>query len=385
MSKTSKLIISLMLIAIIALAFGIGYTFGRSNTTILGEGLDIVGQAWDIILSDYVDRDKLETGNLSHAAIKGMVASLDDPYTSFLEAEHYELGLSSLEGEFDGIGAYVTVEDKQLMIIAPIADSPADKAGIRAGDIIMKIDGEPVADMSLAEAIIKIRGPQGTAVKLLVLHEGDTEPVEIEIIRTRVQVPSVRFEMEGDIAYIGITDFTARTEAELSLVLQDLDEQKARGIILDLRGNAGGYLDIVVDVTSHFLQDGIITEIMTNQGKESTLRVNKDTETNNLPMVVLVDSASASGSELLAGALQDHGRATIVGNTTYGKGSVNVLRQLDDGSGLYITIARWLTPGGRLIEGQGIEPDIELELTGEDAVRWVIENWPLVSSGNGGE
>ena len=372
MSKTTKLIISLLLVAVIALAFGGGYTFGRKNLSGSGEGLDIVGQAWNIILTDYVDPNRINTENMSRGAIEGMLESLDDPYSSYLEAEHYELGLSSLEGEFNGIGAYVTVEDKQLMIIAPIADSPADKAGIRAGDIILEINGEPVTDMSLMEAIIKIRGPKGTAVKLLILHEGETETEEIEIIRSKIEVPSVRFEMKGDIAYINITQFSERTEKELSPVLQSLAEEKARGIILDLRGNPGGLLDTVVDVASYFLPEGTVVDIITNQGKVATLQVKTSAPTTDLPMVVLVDNTSASGSEVLAGALQDHGRAAVAGNTTYGKGSVNILRRLDDGSGLYITTARWLTPNGRLIEGQGIEPDYELELTGEDAIRWAV-------------
>jgi carboxyl-terminal processing protease len=373
MSKITKLVIALLLVAVIVLAFGAGYTFGLRNLPGSGEGLDKVGQAWNIIFTDYVDRDKLETSTLSRGAIEGMLESLDDPYSSYLEAEHYELGLSSLEGEFNGIGAYVTIKDKQLTIIAPIADSPADKAGIRAGDIILEINGEPVMDMSLAEAIIKIRGPKGTAVKLLILHEGETEPEEIEIIRTRVEVPSIRFEMEGDIAYINITQFSERTEQELSLALQDLAEKKAKGIILDLRGNPGGLLETVVDVASHFLPEGTVVDIMTNQGKVATLKVAKRAPTTDLPIVVLVDKASASGSEVLAGALQDHSRAIVAGNTTYGKGSVNILRRLDDGSGLYITTARWLTPGGRLIEGRGIEPDQKLELTGEDAIRWAVD------------
>ncbi len=373
MPKITKLIIGLLLIVVIALAFGAGFFFGFSNSSGYEEGLNVVEQVWNIIFSDYVDMSKLDSANLSRGAIQGMIEALDDPYTSYLEAEHYELGMSSLEGVFDGIGAYVTIDDKQLVIIAPIAESPADKAGIRAGDIIMEIDGEPVIDMSLAEAIIKIRGPKGTAVKLLVLHEGDTEPVEIEIIRARVEVPSIIFEMRGNIAYITITQFSERTDSELSPVLQDIKEQNAAGIILDLRGNPGGLLDIVVKVASHFISKGVVVEVMSNQGKIATLEVVTSPVTTGLPMVVLVDNTSASGSEVLSGALQDHHRAIVAGNTTFGKGSVNMLRRLNDGSGLYITTARWLTPNGRLIEGQGIEPDVTLEITGEDAVQWAMD------------
>jgi carboxyl-terminal processing protease len=373
MPKRTKLITAMLLVIIIVISFGAGYILGQTNFSSSLEGLDIIEQAWDIIFTEYIDRSKLASSNLSHAAVEGMVESIDDPYTSFLEAEYYEIGMSSLEGEFDGIGAYVTIQDEQLMIIAPIADSPADKAGIKAGDIILEIDGEPVIDMSLAEAIIKIRGPKGTSVSLLVLHEGDSEPEEIAVIRARVELPSVRFEMEGDIAYINITQFSERTDDELSSVLDDLDENTTKAIILDLRGNPGGLLETVIDVASRFISEGIVVEIMNNQGKVATLTVNTNMPTTDLPMVVLVDKTSASGSEVLAGALQDHNRAIVAGNTTYGKGSVNILRRLDDGSGLYITTARWLTPNGRIIEGQGIEPDIRLELTGEDAIHWAVD------------
>jgi carboxyl-terminal processing protease len=373
MPKRTKLITAMLLVIIIVISFGAGYILGHTAFSSSPEGLDTIGQAWDIIFTEYIDRSKLASSNLSHAAIEGMVESIDDPYTSFLEAEYYEIGMSSLEGEFDGIGAYVTIQDEKLMIIAPIADSPADKAGIKAGDIILEIDGEPVIDMSLAEAIIKIRGPKGTSVRLLVLHEGGNEPEEIAVIRARVELPSVRFEMEGDIAYINITQFSERTDDELSSVLDDLDENTTKAIILDLRGNPGGLLETVIDVASRFISEGIVVEIMNNQGKVATLTVNTNMPTTDLPMVVLVDKTSASGSEVLAGALQDHNRAIVAGNTTYGKGSVNILRRLDDGSGLYITTARWLTPNGRIIEGQGIEPDIRLELTGEDAIHWAVD------------
>lgn len=373
MSKITKLIVIMVLVALVALSFGVGFTFGRNTPHSPGNGLDTVRQVWNIIFTDYVDRDKINTGNMTRSAIEGMLKSLDDPYTSYLDAETYQLGVSSMEGEFNGIGATVTVTDKQLIIIAPIADSPADKAGLKAGDIILQINGEPVANMSLGEAVIKIRGPSGTTVKLLVLHKGETEPEVIEITRTRVEVPSVHFEMKEDMAYINITQFSERTEEELSPVLQNLAEKKARGIILDLRGNPGGLLDTVINVASHFLHDVVVVSVRDNQGKITTLNTRAITPVIALPMVVLVDGASASGSEVLAGALQDHGRATIAGTKTYGKGSVNILRPLNDGSGLYITTARWLTPAGRLIEGKGIQPDNQLELTGEDAVQWAVD------------
>ncbi len=375
MSKTMKFVISMLLIAVIALSFGAGYQFGYRSHSDRHEGLDVVEQAWDIIFNDYVDREHLDAETLRQAAIEGMVTAIDDPYTAYLNVENYQLGLSSLEGEFDGIGAHVTFKDGKIEIVAPIAGSPAEKAGIRAGDIILTIDGMSTEGMSLTEAVLKIRGPEGTSVRLLVLHQDDPEPVEVEIVRATVELQSVLFEMKGDIAYISINQFSERTDKELIPILESINEEgKARGVILDLRNNPGGLLDVVVDVAGHFLSEGVMVDVVSNQGKISSLRVKPREPTTELPMIVLVNEYSASGSEVLSGALQDYGRAIIAGNKTYGKGSVNILRRLIDGSGLYITTARWLTPNGRLIEGEGIAPDsgFELELSGEDAIRWAV-------------
>jgi len=373
MSRTVRfLVIGLILIAILALSFGTGYNLGRTPSS-PSDGLEVVKQAWNIIFDDYVDQDQLDSNALSQGAIEGMLEVLDDPYSSYLDAETHQLGLSSLEGEIEGIGAQVAIRDEQLTIIAPIADSPAAKAGIRAGDVVLEIDGSPTAEMSLAKAVLNIRGPKGTSVRLLILHQDETEPEEIEIVRAKIELASVRFEMREDIAYINITHFSGRTNEELLPILESLNEQGARGIIIDLRGNPGGILDIVIDVVSYFLPDGVVVNVVDNQEKHTALEVKPSTVTTDLPMVVLVNGFSASGSEVLAGALQDHGRATIAGSKTFGKGSVNVLRQLKDGSGLYITTARWLTPNGRLIEGEGIKPDHQLELEGEEAIQWAID------------
>jgi len=368
-----NIIVALLLLASLVLSFGTGCALGGGIPPGPSQGLDVIEQAWNIIFHDYVDKDRLSTSRLSQAAIEGMVEALDDPYTSYLNAEDYQLSSTSLEGEFGGIGAHVTVEDGQITIIAPIADSPAEKAGIRAGDIILEVDSQSTSEMSLAEAVLKIRGPEGTPVRLLILHQGDTEPEEIEIIRAEIELPSVHFEMREDIAYINITHFSKRTNEELSPVLESIVQERATGIILDLRSNPGGSLEAVVDVASHFLEEGIVVNVVDNEEKQTGLEVEPNGVTIDLPMVVLVDNYSASGSEVLAGALQDYGRATIAGAKTYGKGSVNILRQLKDGSGLYVTTARWLTPNGRLIEGEGLYPDYELELVGEDAIQWAID------------
>lgn len=373
MSKTIKImVITLAFVVILALSFGAGCALGARTSPNPDLGLEVVEQAWNLIFQDYVDKDSLDAALLTEGAIKGMVEAVDDPYTSYLDAETYQLSLSSLEGKFEGIGATVAVRDEQLMIIAPIAGSPAGRAGIRAGDIILEIDGVPTLEMSLAEAVLRIRGPEGISVMLLVLHQGEPEPEAIEIVRAEIELPSVRFEMRGDIAYISITYFSERTDEELSPLLQSMTEEAATGIILDLRSNPGGSLEAVVDVASRFLKEGVVVNVVDNQGRSTALSVKPGEITTNLPLVILVNSYSASGSEVLAGALQDYGRAAIAGARTYGKGSVNVMRQLKDGSGLYITTARWLTPKGRLIEGEGLYPDYELELDGEDAIQWAI-------------
>ncbi len=374
MSKTIKTaMITLLLVVSLILSFGAGCALGTKTLSGADLGLDTIQEAWNIIFQDYVEKDRLDSGALSQAAIKGMVEALDDPYTSYLTPQTYQLSVSDIAGKFDGIGAIVEVKDEQLMIIAPIPDSPAAKAGIRAGDIILEIDDSSTSGMSAEEAAIHIRGPKGMSVRLLILHQDETEPAEIEIVRAEIELPSVYFEMRGDIAYVNIYYFSERTSEELSPVLKSLSQKKATGIILDLRSNPGGLVGAVVDVASQFLKEGVVLYVVDNEGKRDSLSVEPGVVATDLPLVVLTDNYSASGSEVLAGALQDHARAIIAGTKTYGKGSVNILRPLEDGSGLYITTARWLTPNKRLIEGKGISPDYELELEGEDAIQWAID------------
>jgi carboxyl-terminal processing protease len=373
MSNTMKIILVILtFIAIIALSFGTGYNMGRSPAE-GSEGLAVVEEAWNIIFRDYVDRDQLETGEISQGAIEGMIEALDDPYSSYIDAETYEIGMSGLEGEIEGIGAQVGVREEKLTIISPIPDSPAAQAGLMADDVILEIDGESTVDMSLVEAVLKIRGPKGSTVRLLIQHQDEAEAVEIDIVRATIELPSVALAMNEDFAHLRLTHFSRRTASELATALQDMEQAKAKGIILDLRGNPGGILDSVVDVTSYFLNDSVVVKVVDNEGGETVLKTRAQEIVSELPVVVLVNGYSASGSEVLAGALQDYGRATVAGSQTFGKGSVNVPRELQDGSGIYITTARWLTPNGRRIEGEGIKPDIELELEGEEAIQWAIE------------
>jgi carboxyl-terminal processing protease len=375
MSKGVKIGLASLLIGLsLGLSFGFGYFLGGTTTELAPEpAFASVEQAWNIILSDYVEKDSIDVSLLSQAAIEGMVEALDDPYTAYMDPEIYQLDVSESEGKFEGIGAEVAMEDGQLTIIAPFADSPAAEAGIRAGDVILEIDGLSTSEMGLYEAVLKIRGTKGTSVRLLILHQDETEPVEIIVVREEIEVASVEFEMRGDIAYIKISRFTERTNDELSPVLEALTTEGAKGIILDLRGNPGGLLDSVVLVTGRFVTQGEVLSVRDSDGNVDVYVVSQQELTTDLLMVVLVDGSSASGSEVVAGALQDYERAIIAGATTYGKGSANILKQLADGSGLYITIARWLTPDGNLIEGEGVVPDVALELTGEDAIQWAID------------
>ena len=373
MSRTKTIVaIILILGTTITLAFAGGYNLGQRNEAATADGADLITQAWNIIFAHYVDRDNLNPTKLSRAAITGMVTELNDPHASYLTPDENKLGQSSLQGKIGGIGAQVALRDKKLVIIASVPGSPAAKAGIRAGDIILQINGKSTADMSLAEAVLTIRGEQGTSVRITIQHEGETAPVELEIVRAEINLASVRFEMKGDIAYIDISHFTSRTDDELTPVILNLSQENPTGIILDLRSNPGGILETVINVASHFIREGVVVNVRDYQGNVHARYVTPGLPVTDFPMIVLTDNYSASGSEVLAGALQDYSRAVIAGTRTYGKGSVDILRQLSDGSGLYITTGRWLTPNGRLIEGQGLSPDYELA-PDADAIQWAID------------
>jgi carboxyl-terminal processing protease len=374
MFKSSKITISALLVIIIVLAFAGGFFAGRSQGPVTVTGPDIINQAWNYLSSNYVDQTKLNTENMTRAAIEGIINTLNDPYTTYLSKSDLNQFMESLEGQYAGIGAMVGMQDEKVVIVLIFPGSPAEKAGLKAGDAILEINGETVAGLSLDIAVAKIRGTENTSVNLLILPKDATVPVTLVLTRAIVDVPSVYLEMRGDIACISLLQFTERTEDELTPIIKQLKEANAKGIVLDLRGNPGGWLDMVIKVASNFISEGIVVKVRSNEGIIETHEVISGLETTDLPMVALVDNFSASGAEVLAGALQDHNRALIAGNTTFGKGSVTMPVQLKDGAGLYITIARWLTPNDRLIEGQGIEPDMKLELTGEAELQWAIDS-----------
>ena len=356
-----------LLLLVVALAIIVFIQPLSSLLSTQPEGLDLVEEAWVVILNDFVDSDKLDPSILSQGAIRGIIESLDDPYSAYLDVKQYELMQTRLEGSFGGIGAEVTIADGQVTVVAPIKDSPAEKEGIMPGDRVIEIDGQSTEDMSLNEAVLKIRGEPGTEVILKVLHRDNENPVEIVVTREIIELDSVYSEIVADdIAYIQVTRFSNRTKSEITSALENMLASGATGIILDLRNNPGGYVTAAVSVASQFLADGIVLYALDNEGEKDVWEVEDGGLATTIPLAVLVNEGSASGSEVVAGALQDYRRGYLIGTKTFGKGSVNHLRELSDGSAIYITIERWYTPNDRQIEGHGIIPDEEVEITEED-------------------
>ena len=332
----------------------------------------VLSEAWKALNEKYVDKSKLDPEKLSEGAVRGMMESLDQ-FSSYADPDTHKLEMSSLEGKFEGIGAVISKKDNLLTVVSPIADSPADKAGIKPGDRILEIDGQFTSGLSLIEATFKIRGPKGTAVKLLVLHEGENQPVEVEIVRAEITTISVSMEMRDDIAYIKITQFLKSSGDELRAALTEAMGQGAKGAVVDLRNNPGGLLTASADVASQFLAMGLVAQVVDEVGNQSVVPVNLGGVATHLPLVVLVNNGSASASEIVAGALQDYGRAKIIGSQTFGKGSVQIIHELSDGSALHITAYKWLTPFGRPIDGVGLTPDIVSDLKDEALVDWAVQ------------
>jgi carboxyl-terminal processing protease len=307
---------------------------------------------------------------VTYGAIRGSLATLEDPYTIFLEPEPAAKEKADLEGQFGGIGAFVRRDDEGGVILEPMRDQPAAIAGLLKDDVLIAVEGiEIVPEMSTDEIVGMIRGEVGTVVVLTIKREGAEEPIDLSITRAIIETPSANWriiEEEPTIGYVQLTAFTERSNNELSQAFSELAAEGAKSYVLDLRGNGGGLLDSAVDIASQFLQEGVVVrEDRQNEG-DRVYDVRGGGEVLDQPLVVLVDGGTASASEIVAGALQDYHRASLIGERTFGKGSVQLIYELSDNSRLHVTVAKWFTPDGNIIDGIGLTPDIEVLFSEED-------------------
>ena len=319
-----------------------------------------------LALSTYqVDGDKkgkVDDMKMYYGALKGLVESLDDPYTRFVEPKALEEENMEMEGEYGGLGIYMASRDGRTIVIAPIEDTPADRAGIKPLDEIIKVDDKNVMGMDSDEVVKMLRGPAGKSVTIQIRRKNVDKLIPVKIVREIIKIKTVRMEMLNDgIAYIKLNHFNLKTDGELRAAIKKAADKKAKGIIMDLRNNPGGLLDVCVDVTSQFIPKGVVVGMKGRFDKANDTLYAKEGRANNLPLVVIVNEGSASAAEIFAGAVKDHKRGTIVGMKTFGKGSVQTLFNLPDGSGIYVTIARYHTPSGFVLDHKGLQPDVKVE------------------------
>lgn len=351
-----------------AVMFMGGYAFGQSQYA----PIDMTGtmdaaskdtedafnpfwEALELIHEEFYEQP-LDDDELAKGAIDGMLATLEDPNTRYLAPEQEQAAREAMEGNLEGIGAEVSSVDGAIVIVAPYEGSPAESAGIRAGDILREADGTPLTGLDPSEAASLVRGPAGTPVLLVV--ERDGELFDVEVIRGVIKIPSVRGEIfEDGIAYVRLSRFANDTNQELADIIEELLIDDPQGIILDLRGNPGGNLTAAVDVADHFLDQGTILVEKFGNGEEIEFESDVKGNAQELPLVVLINQGSASASEVVAGAIQDRDRGVLIGDTSFGKGTVQVWKSLSNDGGIRITIARWLTPDGEWVHEEGLEPD----------------------------
>jgi carboxyl-terminal processing protease len=374
MKKLIKIaLIAFCLLALTGASFGAGVIF--ANSDFLKPGVvraadqpaefEVFWQVWNIVQNHFVDRAALDPTSLTYGAINGLITSLgDEGHTRFLTPKEVTDQRTNISGKFYGIGAHVGVENGLPVIVAPFDGSPADKAGVRAGDIIIEVNGEDVTTLPLNEVVDRIRGEEGTEVIITVFRPDSNESLEFKIVRAEINIPAALWTMVPGtkVALIRMTQFSANLNDEL---VKSIDEAKAAGaeqLVVDVRNNPGGLLEQAVRVTSQFLKDGNVLLQEDAQGKRETFEVKPGGIATDIPMVVLINRGSASAAEIFAGAIQDNQRGTVLGETTFGTGTVLQPFELDDGSGLLLGTSQWLTPNGRLIRKHGIEPDVEVDL-----------------------
>jgi carboxyl-terminal processing protease len=361
-----------LLTATLAVAcLGVGYAFGLRDS--LGSGQlrppvsaadqRAFGLVWETLGElerDYYQPRALDPDKLAAAAAKGMVDSLGDPYTTLSSAEQSDLLTAQLRGSFDGIGVELDRRDGQLTVIAPLAGSPAERAGVRALDVIASVDGTAVNALAMDVVSAKIRGLRGTSVTLGLIRDGT--PLDVSLVRETIRIESVRSRLlpgEPLLAYVRISTFSEPTGQQVRDQLNGLIAQGARGVVLDLRGNPGGYLTSAVDVASAFFKDGVVLYAERADGSRKAYRTAGPVLAPDLPIAVLVDGGSASAAEIVAGALRDNQRAVLIGQKTFGKGTVQEMHSLSNDARLRITVAQWLTPNGHALQGVGLSPDVE--------------------------
>lgn len=339
---------------------------------------------WQKLESDYYDKTKLDSRKMLNGAIEGMVGSLEDPFTVYLPPTQNDNFKQGLAGQFQGIGAELGLKDKSIIVVSPLNGSPAQKSGVKAGDVILEVNGLSTAGWNLSQAVEKIRGPKGTSVTLLIARKEKTTPTELKITRDVITVKSVESWVkkvkdvdsvnldkklgEEKIAYISLSQFGDNTNPEWLSAINDLNlkltqEENVAGIIFDLRNNPGGYLGDAVFISSEFIKEGL-TVVIEEDGKKgrNELRANRRGLLTEIPVIVLINKGSASASEIVAGALRDHGRAILIGETSFGKGTIQQAEDLGGGAGLHVTIAKWLTPNETWVNGRGLTPDISQTL-----------------------
>lgn len=381
--NVNKIKFAIILITILVAGFGGGFYFHQNYTGIvvplkeivnrekdMPQGLDfsIFWKTWDLIQTRYVDKDKLDTQELVYGALDGLVKSVGDPYTVFLRPKESQSFAQEIQGTFGGIGIEIGLRDNALTVIAPIKGTPAEKSGILAGDKILKIGDKSTEGIKINEAVELIRGPKGTPVRLTINRESFSTSKEITIFRDTIRIPTVSWKLiDNNTAYVQLFVFNRNVDADFKKIAREIVNSKADRIILDLRNNPGGLLDSSVNIAAYFLEPNqLVTEERFSDGKVDEFRTPANGQLKNYPIAIVINKGSASASEILAGAIKDNRGVTIVGEKSFGKGSVQEVDELPGRASVKITIAKWFTPKGVSINDSGIEPDIEVKKTEED-------------------
>lgn len=330
---------------------------------------DIFWEAWQTLKAEYYGNDLPDSKNLAYNAIRGVIFGLEDQFTSFVTPSSAKLIEEDSTGSFSGIGAVVQLNKQRVLQISRVyADSPAEKSGLKAGDLISEVDGESIIGDDLSEQVAKVRGPAGSVVKLTIVR-GEDKPFTVEVTRATIEIKLVESKMIDEIAYVSLSKFDSTTTAQqLGDTIKQLLTNNPKGLILDLRGNPGGFLDQSIAVADLFLKDGVVLYERTKDGDQRVFQSDDTGLAQDIPLVVLINGGSASASEIVAGAIQDRARGKLIGEKSFGKGSVQQINRLSDGSQLRVTIARWFTPNDRAIHGEGLEPDITVEASDDPKV-----------------